>query len=250
MSEICLNCGQATSGKYCSSCGQKTDTHRITLKHFIAHDLMHGFWHLDRGILFTVKEAVVRPGQAALDYISGKRIRYYNVFYLSLLLIALNVILWHLADIILGEDKSPDNDTELAQLLSQYVKVMVLSLVPLFALNGRVFFSKLKLNLPEHFILGGITLVGILLVTLPFPLLYVLERTTSEYFAIGKIVLLIPLVFYPVWTYRNASKGKYSFLGFFWRATLFLMLLIWEMLFLLGLLGYLFTKESTFSITL
>src|SRR5690606_36523782 len=103
MSPICLNCQQPASGKYCSNFGQKTDTHRITLKHFLAHDLLHGFWHLDRGILFTVKEAIVRPGKAALDYISGKRVRYYNVFYLSLLLIALNVVLWHFADMILGE---------------------------------------------------------------------------------------------------------------------------------------------------
>ena len=250
MSPICLNCQQPASGKYCSNCGQKTDTHRITLKHFLAHDLLHGFWHLDRGILFTVKEAIVRPGKAALDYISGKRVRYYNVFYLSLLLIALNVVLWHFADMILGEDKVQDEDTEFMQFMTRYMKVMILSVVPLFAINGRVIFNKLRLNLPEHFILGGITLVGILLVCLLLPPLYLLERTTWEYFALAKALMLIPITLYPVWTYRNASKGKYSFLGFLWRAILFLLLLLWEMLFLLGAAGYLFTSSSTFEIVL
>jgi hypothetical protein len=60
--------------------------------------MLHGVWHLEKGILFTLKEIFVRPGQAALDYIHGKRIRYYNVFYLSILLIGLNILLSHFYD--------------------------------------------------------------------------------------------------------------------------------------------------------
>ena len=40
---------------------------------------------------------MLRPGQAALDYISGKRVKYYNVFYLSLLVLAVNILLLHLS---------------------------------------------------------------------------------------------------------------------------------------------------------
>lgn len=79
-----MNCSEPVSKKFCPNCGQKTDTHRITFKHFILHDILHGVWHFERGILFTLKEAIIRPGNAALDYISGKRVRYYNVFYLIL----------------------------------------------------------------------------------------------------------------------------------------------------------------------
>ena len=78
----CLNCGKRLTDAFCSGCGQKADTHRITFKNFIFHDVLHGTFHLDRGILFTVKQALTRPGQAALDYISGKRKPFYNVFYL------------------------------------------------------------------------------------------------------------------------------------------------------------------------
>lgn len=69
------------------------------------HDLLHGIWHLEKGILFTIKETFMRPGQAALDYITGKRIRYYNVFYLSLLVIALNLLLSHLYETLLLSKK-------------------------------------------------------------------------------------------------------------------------------------------------
>ncbi len=249
-SDSCLNCGVQTVGKYCSNCGQKTQTHRITLKHFLTHDLMHGLWHLDRGILFTIKEAIVRPGQAALDYIAGKRIRYYNVFYLSLLLIALNVILWHLADMILGEAKPKENNSEIAQFMGQYIKVMTLTLVPLFAINGWVIFRRLRLNLPEHFILGGITLVGILCISLLFVPGYLLERTVWANFSYLKLPLLAAIVLFPAWTYRTASRGKYSFAGFLWRAILLMLLLLLEMMFLLGVIGHLFTANSTLEIIL
>lgn len=245
----CLNCQSKISGKFCSNCGQKTDLHRITFKHFVTHDLMHGLWHLDRGILFTIKQAIVRPGKAAMDYIAGKRIRYYNVFYLSLLLIALNVVFWHLAESILGED-TPSNDSELVQVMSRYVKVLVLSIVPLLALNGWMIFRKLRLNLSEHFILGGISLVGILFVALFFVPAYLLERTVWSGFSLLKVILIFPILLYPVWTYRNASKGKYSFAGFTWRAIVFLLVLLTELIFLTALLGYLFTSGSSFEINL
>jgi len=70
----CLNCGKRVTDKFCSSCGQKTDTHRITFKNFISHDLLHGTFHLEKGIVFTAKEALLRPGKAALDYRKKKTV--------------------------------------------------------------------------------------------------------------------------------------------------------------------------------
>jgi hypothetical protein len=56
------------------------------------HDLLHGVFHIERGILFTLKQVVIRPGYSARDYISGKRVSYYNIFYL--MVIILGVILF------------------------------------------------------------------------------------------------------------------------------------------------------------
>ncbi|MBD1429705.1 DUF3667 domain-containing protein [Sphingobacterium litopenaei] len=81
-STTCLNCHKEIHGKYCSHCGQSADTHRLSLSHFIAHDVVHGVFHLDKGLLFTIKQVLTRPGYAAMDYIAGKRKSYYNFFYL------------------------------------------------------------------------------------------------------------------------------------------------------------------------
>jgi hypothetical protein len=64
----CLNCQAEIDKNYCSTCGEKTDIHRITVKHFLFHDLLHGVWHIDKGILFTLKETIVRPGSGTRLY--------------------------------------------------------------------------------------------------------------------------------------------------------------------------------------
>ena len=95
---------------------------------------------------------MLRPGQAALDYISGKRVKYYNVFYLSLLVLAVNILLLHL---------SKENNTEITKVkalkemnindfYSEYSKFVLFSIVPLLAINAKLLFKKLKLNLAEH----------------------------------------------------------------------------------------------------
>ncbi|RYD58971.1 MAG: DUF3667 domain-containing protein [Sphingobacteriales bacterium] len=91
----CLNCGAVLISKYCHECGQKSDTHRITMSHLVKHDLVHGLWHFDKGLLYTLKESFLRPGHMAMDYISGKRIKYYNVFYLILIVIGINALAIH-----------------------------------------------------------------------------------------------------------------------------------------------------------
>lgn len=63
----CLNCGKELSGNYCTGCGQNSYTYRISLKHFVSHDLLHGTFHIEKGLFFTEKEALTRTGKAALD---------------------------------------------------------------------------------------------------------------------------------------------------------------------------------------
>ena len=70
----CKNCFQHLhlDQKYCHACGQKTDTHRINL-HFLLHEIQHGIFHVDGGIVFTLKELFTRPGHTLREYLEGKR---------------------------------------------------------------------------------------------------------------------------------------------------------------------------------
>lgn len=247
----CLNCNAKLYDKFCSKCGQKADTHRITLKHFIFHDILHGVWHLDKGILFTIKEAITRPGQAALDYISGKRIRYYNVFYLILILIGLNIFLSNhydqMAHTYFGTVLEPETNTKgkaIDAFLKNNSKLIIFSFVPLFAINSFILFRRRKLNFSEHFIIAGMVYLGVLLFTTTIEILAFLEfikyiNVITDYI---NIVLLSGIAIYVIYSYYNAFKAEYSKISYALRMFLFITFLIFEIIVLVILLLGFITK--------
>lgn len=69
----CKNCNQVLTGNYCSNCGQPTQTKRID-GHYIVHEIEHVL-HFEKGILYTVKELLIRPGQNVREFISENRVK-------------------------------------------------------------------------------------------------------------------------------------------------------------------------------
>ncbi len=72
----CANCARVTDGheqKFCPACGQPTPAHRIDW-HFLGHELEHSVLHMDRGVLYTLKQLMLRPGHLIRDYIEGRRL--------------------------------------------------------------------------------------------------------------------------------------------------------------------------------
>lgn len=243
----CLNCDTQLLGKFCYNCGQKADTHRITFKHFIMHDVLHGVWHFEKGMLFTAKEALLRPGKAALDYIAGKRIRYYNVFYFILLLIGLNIFINHYYEQLYEVYNSPIEEyndvvgNKLANFLKDYAKILTFSFVPLFAINGFLIFRRRKFNLSEHIIISGIIFLGILIITTVSNLISYFDFTKSFEFLSDATSTVTPFIIllYTIFGYYTAFKGNYGKFGFTVRMSFFIFLLSIELIcFLLFIFGY------------
>jgi Protein of unknown function (DUF3667) len=70
----CKNCNYAIpTYKYCPNCGQITDVPRITRK-MMWRELLRVYLNIDKGLLFTLQQALTRPGLAPKDYVNGKRI--------------------------------------------------------------------------------------------------------------------------------------------------------------------------------
>lgn len=245
---VCLNCDEAVDKNYCSNCGQKTDTHRINFKHFLVHDILHGVWHVEKGILFTIKEALTRPGKASLDYISGKRIKYYNVFYLIVILVGVQLLLAksyenlqiiHFPEIY---EQLHQKTNGASTFLSDYSKVLILSLVPLFALNSFILFRKKKLNLSEHFILSGMVFLGFMLIVIATTALSFIEFL-GNFSTIATIIdrstpfLLLIYIFF---AYYNAFNSTYSKTQLILRIVTFVVLLLTEIVLFLVTLKCIF----------
>lgn len=230
-SPVCLNCDEATERNYCSNCGQKTDTHRINFKHFLVHDILHGVWHVEKGILFTIKESLTRPGKASLDYISGKRIKYYNVFYLIVLLVGIQLFLTsHYEKLQLVYYPELYHESEkYTTFFTDYSKILILSLIPIFALTSFMIFRRKKLNLSEHFILSGMIFLGVMIITLISTMLSFMdfiENLSTLSNIIDKLTPLILLMFIS-YGYYNAFLPDYK------KSSLILRIIAFDSLFLL-----------------
>lgn len=236
----CLNCNEKLVGNFCYNCGQKADTHRITTKHFLFHDILHGVWHIDKGILFTLKEAIVRPGQAALDYIKGKRIKYYNVFYLCLILLGLNMYIRHLyVENLLSHES---NNASLSHFFEKYVKIIIFSIIPLLAVNSLISFKKMKMNIAEHSIVSGICLLLLLLLTLCFQLFQFLDFVPSlkTITSVGFYTYQVLMFIAPTYVFCDFARKEYS------KGKLLLNLLLFNFLMLTELLVLIYITSKVF----
>jgi predicted regulator of amino acid metabolism with ACT domain len=69
----CKNCNTEINSKFCPDCGQPTNLKRID-GHYVMHEIEHVL-HFERGILYTVRELITKPGQNIRNYLSENRSR-------------------------------------------------------------------------------------------------------------------------------------------------------------------------------
>ena len=170
-STTCKNCGSPLTGKFCQNCGQSAHIHKITVKHLL-HEFFHALTHADKGFLFLMKELAVRPGLVALEYLDGKRKKYFNP--LSFLVIASAI--WALVVLKSGYFESMGSSqtrgtyqipqeiawyfSESMRIIIQHGKIITLIITaPLLALLSWMFFRKYKNTFAENLVLNAF-LVG------------------------------------------------------------------------------------------
>ena len=69
----CKNCQVEITSKYCPNCGQSANLKRID-GNYIIHEIEHVL-HFEKGILFTIRELLIRPGENVRHFICENRNR-------------------------------------------------------------------------------------------------------------------------------------------------------------------------------
>lgn len=169
----CRNCNQhlLMNQKFCHECGQKTDTHRIDF-HYFLHEVPHNIFHVDGGILFTLKELFTRPGHTIREYLEGKRQPHFKPVMLVLIMGSVCALIQYFlkdktkkkiadSEILKGDvetsglSKYVDFEglvayfKHIVEWLSNHFAFTVLLMLPIAAFGFFLGFRKYKLNYPE-----------------------------------------------------------------------------------------------------
>ena len=189
MTKTCLNCNTELVGKFCSNCGQDANTHRIN-SHYLWHDIQHGLTHVDKGMLFTIKELFTRPGNSIRQFLEGKRIKHFKPISLVIILAGAYAFLFHYYDINMfssnveisgsGADYAHAKKTvdHIIDWVSEHYALVTLIQLPVLALGTYLGFKKAGYNFVEHLVINSfLTAQRLLLRLLTFPIFYYYNKT-------------------------------------------------------------------------
>lgn len=213
-SSHCLNCEYPLTGNYCVNCGQKSTTHRLSIKHFIEHDVIHGIWHVDRGILYTLKQVLTRPGHLGREYVSGKRMGQFSLVTMLLLLVGLFLFLMSLQDVQIPDipigisgTNIKKGSSPLVEVIAKYSKWALLISVPIMAKISMDIFKRLKYNYAEHLVVNGYFFAGIVCILIIFALLCLVPGITGLSIFWVELIAIIAYVFI---AYKQLFAGSIS----------------------------------------
>lgn len=205
MTNACLNCKKPVKENFCANCGQKTTVHRYSLIHFVEHDLIHGIFHVDTGIIFTIRELFSRPGHSVREFINGKRVGYFSFVTLLLVIVGISHLLGEYAQIKIS-DLMPENSkgamNELQELTNKYPKATLLLTIPFYSFFSFLWFRKSKLNLTEHFVLNSYRTVAELIIVLFFTIITIFYTNIKVLFIIYGFIGVFSFI-YAFWFYKQ-----------------------------------------------
>jgi hypothetical protein len=153
--ERCRNCSAdlASGHAYCAACGQKRISTRLTLQE-IGRELLHVVFHVDRSALSLVGLLLLRPGSVALDYVQGRRKRYFGPFVFLFVVVAAASASVAITGFRAVTTNQPN---VIADFLQDHINLLMFAEVPLLAAFTRILDARRSFIYAEHLVLAAYT---------------------------------------------------------------------------------------------
>lgn len=91
-SNICLNCGNTFSGKFCNACGEKVySEHDKSVLHLF-EEAFHFVTDFEGKFFNTLKAVLLKPGKLSTDYCNGIRKKYFKPISFFLMVVILYLL--------------------------------------------------------------------------------------------------------------------------------------------------------------
>lgn len=179
----CKNCGTSFQGKYCPNCKQSAATKRITWNEF-GHNILHAFFHVDKGILHTVIEMLLRPAKTIKEYLEGKRAYHFNPFFFLILLGGTSSLLYTAFHVnVIAARINTESIQQFNPIFAHKHFTIVAAIVLVFlTLTDFVLYREKKYTIPELLISNAFQLGEMLLLLIvALPLLYFQNYFNNEF---------------------------------------------------------------------
>lgn len=256
IAELCVSCGHALAGKFCSGCGEKKVSARdFSIKHFM-EESVEGFTHFDTKLFRSIRTLFGKPGMLTRYYEKGQRVRYMKpvqlfiisniVFFvlsggLNLFAISLNNYMGYngLHDAFIRKFGMHANVAQMAGVFNEKVlsqsKTFIFLFIPCFATVFALLFLKKRKPFTLHlvfathffsFLLFNFILFHFLI---ELPNNYFLHLSANAFEIVALSINLTALVAYNAIATRNYYHASWiwSTLTSLIVAFLFIVLLVW-----------------------
>lgn len=216
----CKHCGHTITEEFCGKCGQRR-FRRIDRK-YVA-DEVADILQTNRGLFYTLKNLVIRPGQTARKFVDGDRIKHFKplllVFVLGGFSAFVSFKLLHIDEVIMNytpyqnkELGDVDANLEIANkfmdswinILSNYIGLVNIALLPIYAWLTRLVFKNWGHNYYEHIAINAYMVSIIIIAQMIFtnPLLYIFRNSLQAIFLASSLNYLgIPVIFW--WFFKG-----------------------------------------------
>jgi len=157
----CKNCINQFEGHFCNVCGQKP-AHRLDIKH-VLHEAIHVFTHADKGIFTFIRKVITHPGTMALEYVEGKRKKYFNPFQYLILIVGVTAFAISKSRVMedtIGAITTQKGSARVIQfqhlvegLFQKYFNIVLFTMIPFYAFFSKIFFRSKGYNYAENIVL-------------------------------------------------------------------------------------------------
>ncbi len=223
----CLNCGHPVPDRYCGRCGQDAHhTHRLTMADML-HDIPHSIWHVDKGILFTLKSMIRRPGPTIRAWLAGRRVDHFRPLSLLLVVTSFYAVVSSLLHIKMLPPKGPGVPEAVYELqevsqafMMKYLAWCYIAMVPVWALFARWHLRRGGYNYAECLIIVAfLTAINNFFALLWLPITHHYSGTVQV--GTASVVFMCLVVPYSTWAYSSLlSHTTLSRAGRLWRGFL------------------------------
>jgi hypothetical protein len=193
----------AEGQRFCSICGQRTDTARLTVRD-IANDFTHAVFHVDHSVASLFRALLSRPGQVARGYVLGSRKRYFGPFAFLLLVIGITTLVISSLGFQVVSSSNPNDGSVI--FLQRHPNLIQLMQVPLLGLVCQLFFIEQRLNFAEHVVLAAYTMAmrAAFFAGVAMPVWFFVRPSSSS--------MPLTYAYWAIWVayYGYAASGFYS----------------------------------------